>query len=89
MSFDHQGTKIDGDELARLLFPNLGPALVRSSLARTAYSDAEEREAETFASVLLGRARNRPAGPGLQPAEAELLQRVEGAFTPGRPGCER
>jgi hypothetical protein len=86
MAFDHRGTKVDGDQLARLLFPDLSPALVRSSLARSAYSDDEECEAETFASVLLGRARARPGASGLRPGEAELLQRIEGAFAPARPG---
>ncbi len=86
MAFGHQGTKAGGDALARMLFPGLSPALVQSSPARSVHSDDEELEAETFASVLLGRARARPAASGLRPGEAELLQRIEGAFTPVQPG---
>lgn len=85
MVFDHRGVA-SGTRLDKLLFPALSPAMVRTILGRTAYSDQEEREAETFASVLLGRARLRPAAPDLQPDEAELLQRVKGAFAPAWSG---
>lgn len=86
MAFGHCGTKADGDALARVLFPDLSPALVQSSLARSVHSGDEECEAETFASILLGRARSRSAAPGLPQGEAELLQRIEGAFSPVHPG---
>jgi hypothetical protein len=86
MAFDHQGSRLGGDELARLLFPNLNPALVQSFLARSVYSDDEECEAETFASVLLGRVKAQQGVPGLRPGEAELLQRIAGAFSPAQPG---
>ena len=84
MAFEHQGSRAGGDVLARLLFPDLSPALVRSFLARSVYSGQDEREAETFASVLLGRVKPRPGAAGLRPGEAELLRRVEGAFTPAQ-----
>jgi Zn-dependent peptidase ImmA (M78 family) len=85
MAFEHRGSAAGGEEIARLLFPDLSPVLVQSFLARSVYSDREELEAETFASVLLGRARPRPSTSGLRAGEAEVLRRVEGAFTPAQP----
>jgi hypothetical protein len=89
MAFGHQGARVDGGELALSLFPDLSPDLVRSALARTAYSEYEEREAETFASVLLRRAHLQPAAPELRPDDAEALQRVAGAFSLTQPGYGR
>ncbi len=43
-------------DLVRLLMPNLKPALVRTVLSRTIFSEAEEREAELFATLFLERA---------------------------------
>jgi hypothetical protein len=80
MLFGHQGASSGEEDLARLLFPSLDPAMVRAILARSAYTDTEEEEAETFASVLLERARQPRRRPSLPPAQAELLSRVEGAF---------
>ena len=40
----------------RSLLPDLSPELIRRILGRTVYSDAHEREAELFASLLLSRA---------------------------------
>jgi hypothetical protein len=86
MAFGHQGAKVGDEGLTRVLFPDLSPAVVQSFLARTSYSDNEEREAETFASILLGRVRRQPAIADLSPDEAELLHRIERAFTPAYPG---
>ena len=56
MVFDHQGTKADGDELARLMFPNLSPALVRSSLARSVYSAMINTALLAVSAIALGAA---------------------------------
>ena len=42
-------------EASLLLLPNLDPALVQAVLGRTNYSEIEEKEAETIASLLLRR----------------------------------
>jgi hypothetical protein len=86
MLFGHKGTPVDGDEFTRLMFPNLDPALVRLTLARSACTGTEEQEAETFASLLLERIRFPPRAPGLPPAQATLLSRAEAAFTLAPPG---
>jgi hypothetical protein len=44
------------DQFVRLLAPDIDEALVRLILGRSAYSTAEEREAETLASLILSRA---------------------------------
>jgi hypothetical protein len=85
MVLGHQGAPIRDDEFARMLFPHLSPDLVRSALARAGYSDPEEREAETFASLLLDRVSAPVPAPGLAPGQAQLLSRIEGAFTTARP----
>lgn len=51
----HEGTGSPGDWVRRLL-PNLDPNVVAKVLCRTTYSDADEIEAEVFASVVLERA---------------------------------
>ncbi|RAG86164.1 hypothetical protein DN069_08160 [Streptacidiphilus pinicola] len=48
----HESTETDEDEMARLLMPNLDPALVRLVLGRTVYDSTEERRAETVASLI-------------------------------------
>jgi hypothetical protein len=72
MAFGHQGSRADGDELARLLFPDLSPALVRSFLtrsvlARSVYSGNEEREAGNV-RLRSPRPREAPNGHGQPPA---------------------
>lgn len=57
----HRGALAD-DEQTRLLFPQLTPALVRDMLRRTGYSDAQEREAEVMATLMLLRIEPRQAG---------------------------
>jgi hypothetical protein len=80
MLLGHGGIPIADEEFARLLFPDLDPELVRSTLARSAYTDAKEREAETFATLLLHQVTVQQP-PGLPPGQEQLLSRVEGAFT--------
>ena len=43
-------------DIARVLAPGAHPALVRLILGRSAYDTAEERDAETLASLILERA---------------------------------
>lgn len=57
-------------DLAPLLLPNIDPATVTHVLGRTAYTSDAEKEAETFASLVLGRAVRRNARyPGDADAE--------------------
>ncbi|MFI8933326.1 toxin [Streptomyces sp. NPDC053474] len=46
------GSPLD-DATARLVFPDLNPALVRDMLARTTYSETQEQEAEMTASLII------------------------------------
>lgn len=59
MTLGHRGTRVSASEFARLLFPHLDPRKVASALALVPivarYSETEEDEAETFASLLLER----------------------------------
>jgi len=80
MVFDHRGEPLGGSELARLLFPSLDPDTVNAALARSGYPDAEEQEAETFASLLLRRINTRRDADELPTEQADLLRRVEAAF---------
>ena len=48
----HRGSGLLDDTSARLLFPNLDPALVRDMLMRTTYDDVQEQEAEVIAYLL-------------------------------------
>lgn len=56
--FDHR-VGIDLSEAERLL-PDLGPSLIRRALARTSYSNDQEKEAEMLASLLSLRTPHRP-----------------------------
>jgi sirohydrochlorin ferrochelatase len=61
------GGGLDDDTL-RTLFPDLDLNLVRGALGRTRYSAVEEREAEIFAGLVLGRAWRAPVAA--EPAES-------------------
>jgi hypothetical protein len=52
MLLDHGGTRA-WDQFVRLLAPDLDDALIQLILGRSAYSNAEERDAETLASLIL------------------------------------
>jgi hypothetical protein len=65
-------------EASRLLLPNLDPSLVRAVLGRTNYSEAEEKEAEMIASLLMRRSalvRSRQS-PRDDPAASPVLGRL-------------
>ncbi|PRY45156.1 hypothetical protein [Umezawaea tangerina] len=57
---DHYPVSTSLAEQARLLLPGLDPEVVSRVLGRAGYSSAEEREAETLASLI--RQREVPAG---------------------------
>ncbi|MGX7828538.1 hypothetical protein ACTG9Q_25940 [Actinokineospora sp. 24-640] len=48
----HQGTDHFDEDTAAVFFPDLDPRLVRDMLARTTYSDEQERQAEVMAYLL-------------------------------------
>jgi hypothetical protein len=52
MVLDHAGGPAATSEIARLLLPSVDPRLLLSTV-RTAYSAADEQEADTFAVLLL------------------------------------
>lgn len=58
-----------------LLLPHLDPERVRVVLGRTSYSNAQEREAEALASLLLSRA-HRTRSPGISIADDALGRAV-------------
>jgi hypothetical protein len=59
---DHYPVSLPGKHDTTALFPDLDPAMVRAVLGRAGYSSAEEREAETLASMIRQRATTRPDG---------------------------
>ncbi|MEU8434406.1 hypothetical protein AB0F18_16085 [Streptomyces sp. NPDC029216] len=67
------------------LFSDVDPDAVRSVLMRSRYSDDEEQEAETMASLILARATKRWTEPawGVPDAAAEIVARIESGL--GRP----
>ncbi|GAT82586.1 toxin [Streptomyces sp. F-3] len=70
----HRGAGWLDEESARLLFPNLDPALVRDMLQRASYDDVQEQEAEIIAYLLSQRLLSRRTGgtgrrKGVPPAE--------------------
>ena len=64
MLLGHNGTGDGALRLAGLLAPDVSPAVTCMFLGRGVFSTAEERDAETLASLILTRASARPAaGP--------------------------
>ena len=49
---DHRGALVSADQYARLLMPDLDPALIRTVLGRSGYNSQDEREAELFADLV-------------------------------------
>lgn len=80
MLLGHEGTAAFHKQ-ARLLAPDVDPAMVRLILGRTAYSTQEEREAEALASLILehGSAAPSPA-PAVSPVVAATMCRLEQAW---------
>ncbi|UQX03827.1 hypothetical protein [Streptomyces sp. RerS4] len=70
------------------LFSDVDPEAVRGVLMRSRYSDDEEQEAETMASLILARAAKRWTEPawGVPAEAAEIVARIEsGLGRPDRP----
>lgn len=64
MLLEHSSTGDDALRLADLLAPDVSPAVTRMFLGRSVFFTADEREAETLASLILTRASACPAaGP--------------------------
>ncbi|MEU9039301.1 hypothetical protein AB0D45_30955 [Streptomyces sp. NPDC048352] len=70
---------------AGALFADVDPDAVRGVLMRSRYSDDEEQEAETMASLILARATKRWTEPawGVPAEAAEIVARIESGL--GRP----
>jgi hypothetical protein len=86
---DHRGAAWITDALAGALMPDLDPALIRRTLGRTVYTEIEEQEAETIATMLLERASipeselhtEHVFDPGLAPEVAATMTRVATVFS--------
>ncbi|SEP53083.1 hypothetical protein [Amycolatopsis saalfeldensis] len=57
MLCDHYPVSLSLAEQAKALLPDLDPVMVERVLGRAGYSTAEEREAETLATLIRHRAR--------------------------------
>ena len=72
---DHRGSGDLGADIARMLTPDLDPALVSRILGRGAYSDTDEQQAELIATLIMQKVadrRPRPAEPASPELNAEL-----------------
>lgn len=65
----HRGAGWLDEASARLLFPNLDPALVRDMLLRATYDDVQEQEAEIIAYLLSQQVGSTEDRHGAPPAE--------------------
>jgi hypothetical protein len=77
----HDSRAGDMRGLADLLAPDVSPTLKRLVLGRSIYATAEERDAETLASLILGQASASPAVmPAMGTEAAAVLGRLERAW---------
>lgn len=79
IAFEHRGSvRLDGVESGPL-FADVDPAAVQGALMRSRYSDGEEQEAETMASLILARATKRWVEQAWAVPEeaADVLARIE------------
>src|SRR5690606_3208973 len=78
--------ELDRAAAARLL-PTMDRGVVRTMLPRSGYSDRDEQEAETLASLLLARLRRPPTESVWQapPTDAATLARIENVLGLSRP----
>ncbi|GHF58800.1 hypothetical protein GCM10010218_45170 [Streptomyces mashuensis] len=82
----HAQGMVLGDSTSAGLFTELDPEVVRRVLQRSGYSDADEREAETMASLILTRTSWSPQVlPQAPPEVAGVLARIESVIGTGRP----
>ena len=81
MLLGHGADNESEGHLARLLAPDVSPSLARLVLGRSAYTSAEERNAETLASLILGQASDSPPQLSARGAGATaVLCRIEHAW---------
>lgn len=78
MLLGHPGGTQVWQNLVSLLAPDVDPSLVQMIVGRSAYSTAEEQEAETLASLILGQERTalKPV-PVVGTGTAAVLSRLE------------
>ncbi|MCX5193502.1 toxin [Streptomyces sp. NBC_00249] len=79
IALEHSGSvQLDRTDPSTL-FSDVDPETVRSVLMRSRYSDDEEQEAETMASLILARAAKRWTEPawGVPAEAAEIVARIE------------
>jgi hypothetical protein len=79
----HTSVEASPGQVLQFLMPTLDPAMVRAVLGRTGYSEPEERQAETFAMLVLERAKRFPPArrPRVSRELTEVLERIEAALT--------
>jgi hypothetical protein len=77
MLLGHDGGTRAWHGLARLLAPDVDPSLVRLVMGRSAYTSAEEREAEILASLILGQAAPPARDLAVGTATGALMCRLE------------
>lgn len=82
----HRMAQVLDADASRLLLPDLDPDLVRRFLGRTDYSAAEEREAETIASLLVRRSERHIEPQGLPAGKNDVLRRVAHSLGHSRRG---
>jgi hypothetical protein len=69
------------EKLIHRLLPGLDPKAVRTMLGRSAYSDADELEAEIIATLIMQAAGSTPgARPPLPTGDAAIVNRIESVF---------
>ncbi|MGW7349224.1 toxin [Streptomyces sp. NPDC054854] len=89
IAFDHNGSlQLAGGDSGQVI-PDVDPAAVRGMLMRSRYSDDEEQEAETMASLILARAAKRWTEPawGVPADAAEIVARIENGLGKPDQGC--
>jgi hypothetical protein len=76
---EHEAPATMSEDVAKVLLPDLDPALVRRALNRSNYTTDEEREAEMIASLLSIAAsrRRRTASWVAPPQVADVVARLE------------
>jgi hypothetical protein len=75
---DHRSDEQD-DDVLQMIYPSIDPDVVRRALRRTSYDNAQEREAETVATIILQWASVLdPLAARLSPGEAG--QRLQGGL---------
>ncbi len=89
MLLDHRnGTEV-WRKLVSIMVPDVDPELVQLILGRTAYSTAEDREAETLASLIPQETGDPPRpAPVTGPETGSFLARLERAWGRGSSGSQ-